>query len=198
MLLGFQLWTYQIVCLWFRWLCSLAQVIKCCYGYGSREPGYLWPRAKLCCHPPGTGVTGMQEARITQLWHHWPRFPVKVWETVIGGRVRVPEANVWNSKNNHQQHYLELWRSWHWLRKGAGSGERLLEENWVGRCLRNTLCHHWTWMLDTMLQGLVSALSCSGPPSLFILLPGLSFGVEILVLWHSVLEENNCFLFILF
>lgn len=52
--------------------------------------------------------------------------------------------------------------------------------------------------LDTMLQGLVSALSCFGPPSLFILLPVLSFGVEILVPWHSVLEEYNCFLFILF
>lgn len=53
-------------------------------------------------------------------------------------------------------------------------------------------------MLDTMLQGLVFALSCFGPPSLFILLLVLSFGVEILVLGHSVLEEYNRFLYILF
>lgn len=46
-------------------------------------------------------------------------------------------------------------------------------------------------MLDTMLQGLVFALSCFGPPPLLILLLVLSFREEILVLEHSVLEEYN-------
>lgn len=53
-------------------------------------------------------------------------------------------------------------------------------------------------MLETRLQALVFALSCFGPPSLFLLLLVLSLRVKILVLGHSVLEEYNCFLFILF
>lgn len=60
------------------------------------------------------------------------------------------------------------------------------------------LYHHWTWILDTMLQDLVFVLLgfilLWFKPSLILLLV-LPFGVEIFNLWHGVLEEYNFYFF---